>query len=400
MKRIYECVCGEVLFFRSGQCPRCERALGFCTETGLVEPLEPLGETSDRWRFARDDGAAPRAWWRCANLETPSDCNWLLPVDDARDPARPRLCAACGLNRVVPDWSVEENARRWRRIEIAKRRVISSVLGMGLPLCSRFDGDPYEGLAFDVLAPLPGSPPVMTGHVSGVITVNLDEADDQSREAMRLRMHEPYRTVLGHLRHEIGHYYWDVLVRDEPERLEAFRAVFGDERADYAAALATHYDAGPPADWRERWISGYASSHPWEDWAETWAHYMHMVDALDTASSLGLNIADTVIEPAPDALPVPPGQAPARARSAYADLFDAWSTLVRALNQMSRSMGERDFYPFVVADAARQKLEFVHDLIAACRERRLRLGDAPAAAGPSSPMVPVAAAASASPPSP
>lgn len=382
MKRSYVCACGQRLFFRNSQCTNCQRALGYCTETGLVEALEPAGEAGNTWRLARDEGDGARLWWRCDNLATPVACNWLLPAVTPEDESRPRLCAACGLNRTVPDWSIEPNASNWRKIELAKRRVISSVIGMGLPVYSRFTDDPQNGLAFDFLAPLDGGPPIMTGHEDGLITLNLSEADDVSREAMRKQMHEPYRTVLGHLRHEIGHYYWDVLVKNSSEWLEPFRELFGDERQDYQQALRTHYENGPPPDWTSRFISSYASSHPWEDWAESWAHYMHMVDAIDTASSIGLNIADTVIEPLADALPVPEGEEPPPARTDVSELFDDWLKLVQALNQMSRSMGQRDFYPFIVPDPARRKVEFVHRVIADCRERRMAEASAQAPAAP------------------
>jgi len=364
VKRSYECACGQPLFFRNSQCIRCQRALGYSTETNAVEALEPA-EIADTYRFAGDESGAAKLWWRCANLDTPAACNWLLPALADEDPARPRLCLACGLNRTVPDWSVEENAKNWRSIERAKRRVISAVLGLGLPVRSRFSDDPQRGLAFDFLAPQPGGPAVMTGHHDGLITLNLEEADDVNREAVRARMHEPYRTVLGHLRHEIGHYYWDALIAGGPW-LDEFRQLFGDETVDYASALQKHYELGADPAWPERCISSYASCHPWEDWAETWAHYLHMVDAIDTAASLSFNLGDTVIEPMDDILPEPdsgervePGE--------FDRLFETWLKLVMALNQMSRSMGERDFYPFLVSPAARGKLEFVHRVIAAQR---------------------------------
>jgi hypothetical protein len=277
-------------------------------------------------------------------------------------PAQPRLCLACGLNRMVPDWSIEENAKNWRVVELAKRRVISAVLGLGLPLKSRFNDDPIKGLAFDFLVQYVGGPPVMTGHDSGLITVNLQEADDVNREVVREQMHEPYRTVLGHLRHEIGHYYWDVLVAGRVW-YEPFRMLFGDETQDYAAALRTHYEVGPKPGWPDHFISAYAASHPWEDWAESWAHYMHMVDAIDTAAGLGINLGNTVIEPVDDALP-PPASAEPPDPSDFRHLFDNWMKLVQSLNQMSRSMGERDFYPFYVSPDARAKVEFVHRVIA------------------------------------
>src|SRR5262249_50270393 len=156
---------------------------------------------------------------------------------------------------------------------VAKRRLVYTLLALNLPLVSRQE-DRESGLSFEFLADPadPAAPRVMTGHAGGVITVNVAEADDAERERRRLQMNEPYRPLLGAFRHEIGHYYWDRLIRGSA-RLAAFRETFGDERADYAEALDRHHAGGPPGDWQDRFVSAYASSHPWEDWAETWAHY-------------------------------------------------------------------------------------------------------------------------------
>lgn len=360
MKRAYACACGQPVFFRNSQCVNCQRPLGYNPESNLVEAL--VQESDETFRLASDESGRARLWWRCANLVTPAACNWMVPAMTFENAGRLRLCAACGLNRTVPDWSNEINARNWRSMELAKRRVISQILGLGLPVRSRFTDDPVHGLAFDLLAPLPGGPAVLTGHQGGVITVNLEEADDVNREVIRAQLHEPYRTLVGHLRHEIGHYYWDRLVADGPWH-EAYRQLFGDETVDYTGALQRHYDNGADPSWPDRYISSYASSHPWEDWAESWAHYMHMCDGIDTAASLGLDIPDAVIEPIDDVLPAPASGEQADPGD-FSRLHDTWLKLVQVLNQMSRSMGERDFYPFIVSAAAREKLEFVHRVIA------------------------------------
>jgi hypothetical protein len=203
------------------------------------------------------------------------------------------FCQACRLNRTIPDLGRPEHLLRWQRLEAAKHRLVYSLLRLGLALVSKFE-DPDTGLAFDFLADppagFPDGPNILTGHAQGLITINLAEADDAEREHTRKEMAEPYRTLLGHFRHEIGHYYWEQLVRDGPW-LEWFRTMFGDERQDYGACLERHHAEGPPPDWQERFVSGYASAHPWEDFAETWAHYLHIVDTLETADAFGLRIA-------------------------------------------------------------------------------------------------------------
>jgi hypothetical protein len=202
---------------------------------------------------------------------------------------------------MIPDLSLTENQANWRRIQLAKHRLFYTLLKLRLPLKTKLE-DTEHGLAFDFLvAPPPhdmAAEPVMTGHDHGLITINLAEADDSERERMRRQMGEPYRTLLGHFRHEIAHYYWDRLVRDA-SGIEAFRQLFGDEREDYSAALQRHYANGPPPNWQESFVSAYASTHPWEDWAETWAHYFHMVDTLETASAFGMRVRPTSIRTAP-----------------------------------------------------------------------------------------------------
>jgi hypothetical protein len=262
---------------------------------------------------------------------------------------------------MIPDLSQPENLADWRRIELAKHRLFYTLLKLRLPLTTKLE-DPQQGLAFDFLAaPRPDSAPsepVMTGHDRGLITINLAEADDSKREQMRREMGEPYRTLLGHFRHEIAHYYWDILVQNAPG-IEAFRQLFGDEREDYGEALKRHYANGPPADWQERFVSAYASMHPWEDWAETWAHYFHMVDTLETASAFGMRVRPRVTKGADlsAAIDFDPHSAP------LDRIVDAWLPLTFAVNSINRSMGLADLYPFVLTPPVIVKLSFIHDRI-------------------------------------
>lgn len=201
----------------------------------------------------------------------------------------------------------------------------------------------------------------MTGHRAGLITLNLQEADDAIREAVRSAMREPYRTLLGHLRHEMGHYFWERLVRNSAW-MDGFHALFGDETQDYAACLQKNYAEGPPARWWLRYVSAYASSHPWEDWAECWAHYLHMRDTIDTAVSLGLATDSAHLESTAftlDALYQPEHP---EAQN-FLDFLNDWTRLTTLLNEMSRSMGQPDFYPFVLPHEVIAKLHFIHLLV-------------------------------------
>ncbi len=347
-KRAYRCTCGRPVFFLNSRCLGCEAPLGYEPLLGEVRALEP-GASPDTWQPSGMTDA--QDYRRCANFDSPAGCNWLTPAADPE-----ALCLSCRLNRTIPDLDDEENRRYWQEIEAEKRRLVSQLLGVSLPVVSK-EVDPDAGLAFDLLRSPTDGPRVMTGHADGLVTINIEEADDAERERIRTELHEPYRTLLGHLRHEVGHYYWDRLIRGTPW-LEPFRELFGDERADYAQAIQENYEKGPPPDWSERHISAYASAHPWEDWAETWAHFLHIMDSLDTALSLGVDANELDLDPEPFRVedlydPTDP----------YAErailLINSWTELVMVCNELARSMGQPDFYPFVMSKAVVKKLHFI-----------------------------------------
>jgi hypothetical protein len=274
---------------------------------------------------------------------------------------------------MVPDLSLPMNLRRWRQIEQAKRRLFYTLLRLQLPLTSRANDD--KGLAWDFLADSQigqASTQVMTGHFDGVITINIAEADDDERERRRVALHEPYRTLLGHFRHEVGHYYWIMLVERNPRPsvMDRFRVTFGDERNDYRTALNNHYLNGAPSEWQETWVSSYASSHPWEDWAETWAHYLHMVDTLETASAFGLRLRSRTLDASLEtAIDFDPHVA------SLDRLIAGWLPLTFAANSLNRSMGQKDMYPFVLTPVVVSKLAFVHEMIRAVAGETLQPAD-------------------------
>jgi len=351
MKRFYCDCCGQELFFENFWCLGCGHTLGYLPELAVVSALEPAGQ--DRWRRLAPL-AAGGLYRRCENYRQAQACNWMIPAESTEF-----FCQACRLNRTIPDLTQPNNALLWQRLETAKRRVVYSLLALGLPVLNKQD-DPTHGLAFDFLAdpnPAFAEPErITTGHTGGVITLNIAEADDVVREQRRLNMHERYRTVLGHFRHEIGHYYWERLVHGSGW-LTPFRELFGDERDDYTQALERYYASGPAGHWPERFISGYASAHPWEDWAETWAHYLHMTDTLETAQAFGLTIAAAAAWLPPTATAPPP-------LDSFEMLVATWLPLTFAINSINRSMGLPDLYPFVLSAPVLAKLRFVHEVIA------------------------------------
>lgn len=331
--RTFRCACGARLFFENSSCLTCSRELGFLTDRMTLSAIEP-GQ-GGQYRSVPPS----RAYKKCQNYVEHGVCNWMI---DAADPQS--LCFACRLNNVIPDLSNPESRALWADVETAKRRLLYTLSRLSLPIAPKSE-DPAGGLAFDTKAE-DGSQRVLTGHAEGLITLNLAEADPVAREKMRVAMQERYRTLLGHFRHEIGHYYWERLIKGS-QRLEPFRALFGDEQADYSQALQRHYQSGPPAGFADSYISSYAAAHPWEDWAETFAHYLHVIDTLETAQHFGF------ISDVPRNVSVPD----------VADfdlLMREWFDLVIALNALNRSMGLPDVYPFAISQTVREKLAFVH----------------------------------------
>jgi hypothetical protein len=363
--------CGQLLYFENTACVSCGHRLGYLPARTQISTLEP--EEGDSWRALADSG---RHYRLCANAATES-CNWMIAADSPDT-----LCLACRHNRTIPDLSDPANLLRWRKLELAKHALFYALLRFGLPVEDRRQ-NPEMGLTFDFLADQPDHAGqvqrVMTGHDRGVITINIVEADDAERERIRGAMGEPYRTLLGHVRHEVGHYYWSRLV-DDAGRHEEFRALFGDERQDYGAALQAHYANGAPAGWEANFVSAYAAAHPWEDFAETWAHYLHIVDTLETARAFGMKVRPRVRTDVNLSAEV--DFDPYRA-SGIEELMEAWLPVTLAVNCLNRSMGQPDLYPFVLSPTAIGKLGLVHGLISAARsnDKNVMTKPLPAAAG-------------------
>lgn len=347
--KLFNCThCGQVLYFENSKCEKCSYPLGFSDQTLLLLPL--IESANDTYKIYGDNNE--KLYRYCKNHEY-FVCNWLVAAD-SDDP----FCTACKLNRTIPNISKNEYRRQWNTIENAKHRLVYSLLKMKLPLQSKTE-DPEKGLSFDFMADekKDGQQKILTGHDDGLITINIAEADDIEREMARKAMDEVYRTVSGHFRHEVGHYYWDRLIDNTPY-LQQCRELFGDDRKDYGEALKEHYKNGAPPAWKHEFISAYASTHPWEDWAETWAHYLHIEDTLETAFSFGLslrpNVGDGSINIDAE-VKVDPYNV-----EDFNEIFKLWLPLTFALNSLNRSMGMNDLYPFVIPPKVFDKLAFIH----------------------------------------
>ncbi|MFA6266664.1 MAG: putative zinc-binding peptidase [Pseudolabrys sp.] len=348
--KLFKCQsCGNIVYFENRSCEVCGHRLAFLPAQAEMTAIEPLG---DNWWKPLNTPKQKRLL--CVNSQHDA-CNWFVP-DETTD----AYCVACRHNAVVPDLSAPQNIGAWQALELAKHRLFYSLLRLNLPLKTVVD-DAERGLSFEFLADPPpqSGQKVMTGHDNGKITIALSEANDAEREKRRIAMGEPYRTLLGHFRHEIGHYYWDVLVRDGGQ-LEACRAMFGDDSADYGDALQRHYRDGSPPNWQDNFVSQYATSHPWEDFAETWAHYLHIVDTLEMVAASGMSVKPKVDQS---------GEFAARitfdpyCADTIQQIVDAWLPYVFAMNNVSRAIGARDLYPFVLTPAVIRKLGFIHDLV-------------------------------------
>jgi hypothetical protein len=374
--------CRELVPFESRECRRCGAILGFDLSSANLGPLQPAGP--GLVRFDPDGGTTDTGrdgrWARCSRSIL-ADCNWLVPIAEAG-----KACMSCRLTLNLPPKGDEEYRDAYSKAEMAKRRLVFQLHQLDLPLVGR-DEDPDEGLAFELLA---GHRHVVTGHENGVITIDLNETDDAFREQTRAQFGEPYRTLLGHFRHEVGHYYWARLVAranreagpggDPPDRdaacgaggpssggrwLDEARSLFGDDRVDYEAAREAHYAKGPGYDWGENHVSAYAAMHPLEDWAETFAHYLHIWDAVQTAASFGVLVVGPVDDRTGRRDPAK-ASAPSE-ETAFLEGFDAvisdWLPLTLALNALNRSLGKDDLYPFELPPAVIAKLAFVHRVI-------------------------------------
>ena len=379
--RLFHCdQCGHIVFFESVQCVHCGALLAGLPDRKTVGVLTPAPTDASAAAQATPAaalfthlipanataGAGTTLHYRlCANRTQYSVCNFAVPVAEPHT-----LCSACRQTLVVPDLSQPGNVQRWRKLETAKRALYYTLSMLGLhpesPLCSP---------RYQFLADAPDWA-VITGHMNGVITINVAEADDDERVRRRVALHEPYRTLLGHLRHESGHFFWDLLIRDG-EELASFRALFGDEQQDYQESLNRYY-AQPPSyeEWSAHGVSPYARSHPWEDWAESWAHYLHMVDVLETASSYHTRLAvpDTGLQHTmqvqdPFATPAP----------SFDDMVAQWVPVTLLLNSLNRSLGQLDAYPFALSAGALQKLRYVHDVVQRQRSRVDTLANMPPA---------------------
>lgn len=343
--KLFACpVCGATVHFANSLCTSCGSEIGFAPDPMEMVAPDAKGE-------AVQDG---RRWRKCTHYARLMGCNWMVADDQP-------FCLSCRLNRTIPDLSQPGNLTHWQRLEEDKRRLVYAILRLGLPVAPMTEAP--DGLAFDFLADEAPSfsetGRVMTGHAQGLITINIAEADPVERERMRADMAEPYRTILGHFRHESGHYYWDRLVRDTGY-LEPFRALFGDDRDDYGAALQRHYAQGAPADWSAAFVSAYASAHPWEDWAESWSHYFHMCDTLETAWAFGLGLDPRA--PGAEALGTDADRDPYRG-APFDTLVARWVPLTVAINALNASMGHEPAYPFAPGPVALRKLGFVHAVV-------------------------------------
>lgn len=356
--KTYQCTCGNTLYFENSQCLSCGKTLGFIPDQLRLSPLQPA--SNNQWQALAIADQNQR-YRQCRNYTEHNVCNWMIPEHEAHE-----YCLACRLNEIIPDLTKPQNMTLWYRTEQAKRRLIYNLLALQLPIISK-TANSRHGLGFRFMEDVTSYDVysdevsiyehVMIGHSLGTITINIAEADPSRREEMREKMNESYRTLLGHFRHEAGHYYWERLI-DEQQRHESFRAVFGDERHDYQASLQTYYSHGPKPNWQAEHISAYASAHPWEDWAETWAHYLHITDTLETAHDFGFHLPgsnqqftqqsfDKLLSRQTDIRP----------------MINDWQNLATALNAMNRSMGLDDPYPFALSETCITKLQYVHECV-------------------------------------
>lgn len=253
------------------------------------------------------------------------DCNWLRAQPDGR-------CQSCALDLQVATAGADLTV-----FQAAKRRVVRQLLRLGFT-----PGVGAVAMRFNLLRSTPDEP-VVTGHAAGLITLDVAEGEPARLAHAQTGLAEAYRAPVGHVRHEAGHWHWEAAIASNPPELEQFRELFGDERLDYAMALERHYQTPDNGWWRPIYLSHYATAHPWEDYAETFAHVLHMHAMLETARAEGFTEATGA--------------------PSFQDTYDSWAALTIGLNEMARSMGTAEPYPFAPPLQAVRKIAFVDRLI-------------------------------------
>lgn len=349
--KIFTCgSCSAAVYFENTTCMSCGADLGFVPDTSQMVALDADGSAT------LVGGGTSTRYVKCSHHAQDNGCNWMIRDGDA-DP----FCVSCRLNNTIPDLDVPGHRELWHRLEAEKRRLVFTCMRLGLDISPK--SVRADGLAFDFLADedptFSERGRVLTGHDAGLITINIAEADPAARIRMREQMAEPYRTILGHFRHESGHFYWDRLIAPTAW-LEPCRQLFGDERQDYGEALETHYQNGPRSDWRDHYISAYAASHPWEDWAESWSHYLLIIDTLNTAWNFGLQTDPLQVRA--DGVEIAQRPNPYD-ETDFERLMSQWMPLTVAMNCLNRSVGQEDAYPFALAAPVVEKLGFVHRVV-------------------------------------
>ena len=324
----FKCQCGRALYFESTRCEACGSTVGFDPSSLTFKTLED------------EEAASP--YQLCSNGANHGICNWVTKGKEIGS-----LCFACKFNRFIPNLSNPRNLWRWGELEKAKKRLFFTLLSQGVPL---IDGWQLKknGLLFDFLEDQRSNdyalePFVSTGHANGVITINILEAEPVARAAEQMAHQEKHRSLLGHLRHESGHYFW-YLMRDSEFLTNRFEKLFDSPNIDYDLALESYYGNGAQSAWWEKYITPYASSHPFEDWAETWSHYLHLIDGLETATHLGFTGEEPLSEPLRHKLKI-------------------WEEISSRLDELNRSLGVTDHYHFSVNELVAEKLEFVETFI-------------------------------------
>ena len=346
MKR-FNCYCGNSVFFEQTNCDRCGKTLGFDFNSMKMIPLSKNGSLLI-------DSASKKTYKKCTNWTEFNVCNWVLEDSSKND-----LCFACQFNRVIPNQSADNapvNNLRWLRLEKAKKRLIFSLARIGLPLKNGW-GSSVEGLLFDFVESM-GDKVVTTGYSDGIITINSLEADHVARVSAKYALNERYRTIIGHLRHETGHYYLDKF--DLPPNLKKilednFGNLFNKNLSEYNEALQSYYKNGPAENWEENYISAYASAHPIEDWAESWSHYLLIMDTLETLQEEGY--FDDCID-----------------KMNITEKLEKWRSLSSSLNQITRSLGMQDAYPFTLGKKVSEKIACVSKFIAwICQDNAIEM---------------------------
>ena len=173
--KLFKCSnCSQPVYFENYFCVQCNALLGFDPQQMDFVSLKPFAGKVYIPVWADGNVTGPNPGYKYCYNKQYNVCNWLIPYQSEME-----YCVACNLNHTIPNLSKTDHWDKWARIEVAKHRLVYSLLRFNLPVTSKFQ-DEENGLAFNFMEDEheDDDKRLLTGHDHGLITLNIEEADD------------------------------------------------------------------------------------------------------------------------------------------------------------------------------------------------------------------------------